>query len=629
MKLGKPIKLTVVQRKYFYIVLIIIFSLLFGMGVGQFTNVIDRLFREQTSELLQQTSQNQKLLFETTFQRQTETLQLIANRIIESDYTGEQAQPILQTIQVDSGFDALGLISQDGKAYMHDGQPLSDSVQLNLRTMLQEYQASKSMMPAITSVADTIVVAIPIMSNTQFQGLLFGTSPVRDVILHLQSPSFSGQSFGYVINQEGTVIASFNNTKVPNGENYAATMTDVELNNEKVSQLTNEQLVVRPSGTLTYTRDEAYIAYYEPLGINDWTIISVAPESVFMSLAKTVHWHGAWLTAQMLLVFGVFTLFIITEHQRSEQQIQKQLDWAKLNEMKYKIALEQSDTMIVEYVVSTNEFDIAPTTLTMIGLDTAGHYTPASFQALGCFSDKIAAEWENLFAQIRAGEARVSLTIPIKFPYKTAEWYEIYFTTIFDENQLPQRAIGKLVNVHAQHQHMAQLIANAQKDSLTGIYNKGTTQSLISGILEHQPEAMHALFLIDIDDFKYVNDEFGHQVGDRVICEVAQFLTKTCRDTDIVGRIGGDEFIIFLKDIHKPEIITRKAEQICEAFQNYYLHEHQHKISGSVGVALAPTHSRDFASLYELADQAMYQVKKTGKDRWQMALADGQQEEQT
>lgn len=621
-KMMKAIKLNVVQRKYLYIALIIVFSFFLGIGIGQFTRVIDRLFREQTSELLLQTIQNQKLLFETTFQNQSTNLQVIANQLTASNQTTDQSLALLTEIQPSSGFSMLGIATASGETYNHRGEKLPITLQDYFPEIMAEQSQATPIIESFSGEADVVLVALPLIADQEFMGVIFGINPIANLSLEVQSPSFSGQSFGYIIDNQGTVITSFNHTKVANGENLFEGMQNITLHNQSVAQLSSEQLHDQSSGFISYTRDQNYIAYYEPLGLNDWTIISVAPESEFTSLAQIVNVQGLSLTAQIFLVFAAFVLYIIAENKRNEQLIKQQLEWARMNELKYKIALEQSDTMIFEYIVASNSFEFAPTTLTMVGLDPDRSYSPETFQSLGCFSDKVAGEWEQLFAQIQAGEARVSLTLPIKFPYKTAEWYEIYFTTIFDENNQPQRAIGKFVNVHAQHQHMAELIANAQKDSLTGVYNKGTTQSLISGILEHQPDAMHALFIIDIDDFKSVNDQFGHQVGDRVICEVANFLTATCRETDIVGRIGGDEFIIFLKDIHKPSIITRKAEQICEAFKNYYLDEHNHKISGSVGVALAPTHSRDFESLYELADQAMYQVKKTGKDRWQIALAE-------
>ncbi|MGL5917319.1 MAG: GGDEF domain-containing protein, partial [Culicoidibacterales bacterium] len=197
--------------------------------------------------------------------------------------------------------------------------------------------------------------------------------------------------------------------------------------------------------------------------------------------------------------------------------------------------------------------------------------------------------------------------------------YDIYLTTIFNSDGQPMRAIGKLVNVHAQREYTTKLHEYAQRDSLTQLYNKLATEQKIQQILKQSNDKYHALFIIDIDNFKKINDQFGHFVGDKVIQEVAKNLQGICRDTDIAGRIGGDEFLIFLKDINNTEIVERKAQKICEMFRAYYLSQTDHKISGSVGiVVIKPNQESNFQELYEAADAVMYQAKKNGKDQYKI-----------
>ncbi len=123
------------------------------------------------------------------------------------------------------------------------------------------------------------------------------------------------------------------------------------------------------------------------------------------------------------------------------------------------------------------------------------------------------------------------------------------------------------------------------------------------------------MFIVDIDDFKSVNDNLGHYFGDLVLGEVANNLRSKFRDEDIVGRIGGDEFIVFMQNISDEATITDKAEKISAAFNNTYSGKNNtYKISGSIGIARYPIDGNSYEELYKAADKALYQSKLAGKD---------------
>jgi len=122
------------------------------------------------------------------------------------------------------------------------------------------------------------------------------------------------------------------------------------------------------------------------------------------------------------------------------------------------------------------------------------------------------------------------------------------------------------------------------------------------------------LFLIDIDNFKQANDLHGHIFGDYCIREFVERLKKFCREDDIIGRIGGDEFVVF-GTISDEEGARRKAARLCQKLDTICEDSGScWKMSVSVGIALAPQHGRSFAKLYEKADKALYQTKDKGKN---------------
>lgn len=156
----------------------------------------------------------------------------------------------------------------------------------------------------------------------------------------------------------------------------------------------------------------------------------------------------------------------------------------------------------------------------------------------------------------------------------------------------------------------------AKLDGLTGILNRGCAETEIIHTLEHgSRNKKHALFLIDIDCFKNINDQYGHVVGDIVLKELARRLESCFFKTDIIGRMGGDEFIILMKDFTDPKTVREKALQLtaplcCDTAEGTV------SFSISVGISLYPYDGKQFMELYQHADEALYCTKRAGRNNY-------------
>ncbi|MCC8178899.1 MAG: GGDEF domain-containing protein, partial [Cloacibacillus sp.] len=126
---------------------------------------------------------------------------------------------------------------------------------------------------------------------------------------------------------------------------------------------------------------------------------------------------------------------------------------------------------------------------------------------------------------------------------------------------------------------------------------------------------LHALFIADIDDFKLINDGYGHIEGDRTIISIAQEMKKFFRGSDIIGRLGGDEFVALLKDGPSMDVVRLQAADFCAVFEQGFractLRAH---VSMSVGIAVTVGGQKSFDELYREADAALYRVKAAGKN---------------
>lgn len=167
---------------------------------------------------------------------------------------------------------------------------------------------------------------------------------------------------------------------------------------------------------------------------------------------------------------------------------------------------------------------------------------------------------------------------------------------------------------HSNSRENKYLIHLSEIDPLTSVFNKETTQKLIDQKLKNHE---HFCFLIlDVDDFKSVNDNYGHAVGDKVLKNLSDLFKNHFRQTDIVGRIGGDEFIILIEDEH---IAESRIQSLLKKVNKLKIEELQDfKLSISVGMAFAPSNGTTFMELYRHADHALYQTKRTGKNNYKI-----------
>ncbi len=161
-----------------------------------------------------------------------------------------------------------------------------------------------------------------------------------------------------------------------------------------------------------------------------------------------------------------------------------------------------------------------------------------------------------------------------------------------------------------------ELMEKADTDLLTGLNNKLATERKIKEFMETSPNEQSMLFVLDIDNFKKINDTMGHAFGDEVLRSLGQQITAMFRVTDIVGRTGGDEFIIFIKSLKEETIIKKEAEKVARFFHDFKTGEYvKYSATASIGVAIFPRDGKDFETMYKAADQALYMAKKRGKNQ--------------
>ncbi len=173
-------------------------------------------------------------------------------------------------------------------------------------------------------------------------------------------------------------------------------------------------------------------------------------------------------------------------------------------------------------------------------------------------------------------------------------------------------------NLAERMKYEQELRYQAFHDALTGLPNRLLFQQELENRLTaaRQNEQLLAVCFLDLDGFKGINDTLGHDIGDLLLQAVAQRLTNALRSTDLVARMGGDEFTIILTDFHHREAACGIAAQIIDIIrQPYRLADHAVQITTSIGISFYPQHGQDVQTLMKLADIAMYTAKNSGKNK--------------
>lgn len=226
---------------------------------------------------------------------------------------------------------------------------------------------------------------------------------------------------------------------------------------------------------------------------------------------------------------------------------------------------------------------------------------------------------EGLKRIYESGRRNLSYEYERKMSDGSVRWVrnDINFLTDADNSHLCMMLSAKDINKNKQEE---QRIRDAAKfDRMTGVFNRETAMEEIRRILREEGDKGHSLYMLDVDNFKALNDTLGHQTGDAFLVHLAGKLKEAIRDTDVVGRIGGDEFFVFLRNVAEPVVMETKAKQLLSVISDVAQNYLQVAVSGSIGISRYPDQGADLDTLYAKADEALYEAKHAGKNCFRIA----------
>ncbi|MBC8587810.1 transporter substrate-binding domain-containing diguanylate cyclase [Paratissierella segnis] len=191
--------------------------------------------------------------------------------------------------------------------------------------------------------------------------------------------------------------------------------------------------------------------------------------------------------------------------------------------------------------------------------------------------------------------------------------FKLISLSIYNSFGKTDTIIGKLIDISTEVAEKEKLLTRSQIDGLSGLYNSSTTKEyIIERINSRESNVIDAFILMDCDDFKEINDTHGHLAGDKFLEYLGRTLEQTFRKTDIIGRIGGDEFCVYLKNVSSIEVVKEKCNEVNLQLKEF---SEEENVSVSIGVVLV-NDNVSYETMFKQADDALYQAKRNGKGQF-------------
>ena len=341
--------------------------------------------------------------------------------------------------------------------------------------------------------------------------------------------------------------------------------------------------------------------------------------------ADVLEMHGLAVAAGLLPVVLAVTLTVLihTVYSYNRQVITLAQNWAREHQTLFEKATKELYDDIYELNVTR---DRPANRATEDYFESLGVPNGAPFSAaLALVAEKqIKKEFrqgyldtflpENVLRAYEKGREMLSYEFMISQDGEHYYWMRITTRIVRWESDGSLHMLTYRQNIDAEKRREREIQKLAQTDEMTGLLTKTATERRISQMLREDQVCFYAFFVLDIDDFKQVNDQYGHAFGDEIIRNFTQTLSRQFRKNDIIGRIGGDEFVVFVQAPDQ-DWARAKARQLVTALNKPCLSGGRSwHISASLGVAFSSARGNDYTNFYKTAERALYATKERGKN---------------
>lgn len=572
---------------------------------------------EKDMEQIEWTSHYVTKLIHTEIQHSIDTLQASEEIFHQSKNVGlEEIQRSLHKIREDLHFEKMGVVGLDGTS-MDDAGTIE---QIEDPQLFEHILRGENYTSNVLAVSDNMLIAVPLCQDGQIVGALWSHLSIASISQSIEMDKELHRYFQIVDDNGNYISHSGNIHSFAEDLNIWKELERYTFTGEVTSESIKKDISEGRSGYFHFTyKNQGRYVTYEPLGINNWYVFSVVVESFLKDYAENIERIFVWLLTGLSVC--VITVFAIIGHfisrvmktihlQNQEMQVKNSLlsmILKKTNDIPFEINLEQNLLFLYHHQLNEPDLDY----------QIISDFTPDHLLEAGIIRQEGYPSYKTFYETAMSGGTAEPIILEIWLNHKW-DCNKVHALTV-DRKHI----IGFLEDYNEQFKSertIEEINLKNQTDPLTGLYNRKTFIEKTEAALRLPvSQGVSALFLLDLDYFKEVNDQLGHMAGDKVLQETGLILKSIIRSTDLSGRLGGDEFVLFIQNAANFSGLERCAEKLVSALKRTF-EEDKRTVTVSASIGIVPVRGGEsFAQLYEAADKALYEVKRTQRNGYKFA----------
>lgn len=461
---------------------------------------------------------------------------------------------------------------------------------------------------------DIFIVSVPIHDSREIpRGILYGVVETDSFQIYKNTSMDKETDYMQIIDRDGEYILRQQGINLmTESENIFDSIEKLECK-KNLSEIKDRIREGKPLVIEVSRGDDERVVYFSPLHMNEWYVVTVMKKSDVTASLKYLLDNDIYiLIGEVLGVSVILTVVLLSFSAKERKRVEEMNQELQFNEKVFQITSSQFSYVIMAYEIESRRLRFLNQSALTKNVPRIIEDAPQNLLKYIPQTKDTKQQVETIFQNMGNGKQNQEFYVSI-IVQGEERMFQVQETDLTDKKGRVTQCLALMKDVTEE----VQLRKKADMDQLTGLFNRTGGIERIDAELKQTdlPEGVvHAFCIMDLDNFKTLNDTMGHQAGDKALKEIGRILKQHFREYDIVCRLGGDEFVVFLENIPR-EIIEKNIRSLLKKLHlRYYSKGKCVEISVSVGVALAPLDGNKFRDLYSKADRMLYEVKQTGKD---------------
>lgn len=537
--------------------------------------------------------------------------------------TDRNLEKIKYIVKNHPDFLRMGICNNDGIVHYTDDNILNISNTKSFNTTKIGNISITDRFPSHLSPDDVFIISVPIIDdNKEFRGHVQATIPVNN--FQKGASNFAE----YTIFKTSIIDSNLNYILHvdPAGENADKSYRE-RLNrfHDKVNPDAIMQKLKKREGfshSFINNNDSTTTIFYVPLDINDWYLLTYLDSSaVDAHIAAVLDKDIYYMVAIIILIILCLGAALAFYYYKVNQIIYSQ-------ELNFRNQLLSLTSAYLEINMQTDMINRCSEAVTTQIKCIGNQYTKLFNYYVENNIDKEYRPFvierlslKSLQQSYESGIKNISIEYALLLPNGGHSWREASVRFFRDTHNCNiVTAYMVILDINDKKSKELEFKEKAEKDYLTGLYNREKGTELINSYLStKRTDTCAALLILDVDNFKTLNDTLGHNIGDIALKDVADILIRHFRQYDVVFRLAGDEFIILLKDLPSPTVINKIIKALLYKLNlSYGTDNNNVHVTCSVGITVISPQDKNFNDLYVKADKALYQAKHEGRSAFKI-----------